>query len=227
MKESQKKSNFTLIELLIVITIIAILAAMLLPALNKARNKARTTECVNQLKQWSSGFAMYRVDYNNLPYYTHANTNYVWYVPVGKYLEASNQAGTKFLSRYGCTTFSDRLKFATQLGYAMNEYMDNTKPRHIFAEKNASKTMLLSEFYGRSSLASSDLAKPGLFSPPIVGTTALGIGYWHNSRGAVFGECINNTLFLDGHVTSIKYKDYPRGSGLNYNFFWTGNAIGN
>lgn len=63
--DSPKKSRFTLIELLIVISIIAILAAMLLPALNKARTYAQQIQCVSNEKQIATGITMYTTDFQN------------------------------------------------------------------------------------------------------------------------------------------------------------------
>ena len=60
----RRTENFTIIELLIVISIIVILAGLLLPALNSAREKGRITTCVGNLKQFSS-YAIFYMDDND------------------------------------------------------------------------------------------------------------------------------------------------------------------
>lgn len=60
-----REINFTLLELLVVISIIAILAGILLPALNSARNKAQTMQCMNNLKQNSNAVQSYAGDFDD------------------------------------------------------------------------------------------------------------------------------------------------------------------
>lgn len=56
------KKAFTLIELLVVIAIIAILAAILFPVFAQAKEAAKKTQCVSNMKQIGTGFAMYMGD---------------------------------------------------------------------------------------------------------------------------------------------------------------------
>lgn len=66
MQHEKRKScrDFTLIELLIVVSIIIILISILLPGLRTARNAAKRTVCANNLKQIGLGYVMYANDYN-------------------------------------------------------------------------------------------------------------------------------------------------------------------
>ncbi|MBN2712669.1 MAG: DUF1559 domain-containing protein [Planctomycetes bacterium] len=75
-----KKSAFTLVELLVVISIITILASLLLPALSNALDAARTTSCVSNLKQIGIGSLMYGDDNPN-------------YIPISEWKDLSHWSG--------------------------------------------------------------------------------------------------------------------------------------
>ena len=57
-----KTRAFTLIELLVVIAIIAVLMAILMPALSRARDQAKRIHCINNVKQLSFAWILYKDD---------------------------------------------------------------------------------------------------------------------------------------------------------------------
>ena len=57
-----KTKAFTLIELLVVIAVIAVLMAILMPALNIARDQAKRIHCINNVKQLTFAWLLYKDD---------------------------------------------------------------------------------------------------------------------------------------------------------------------
>jgi prepilin-type N-terminal cleavage/methylation domain-containing protein/prepilin-type processing-associated H-X9-DG protein len=66
MHMKNRKTAFTLVELLVVIGIIAVLIGILLPALNQARASARTIKCAANLRSIGQGLAIYAAENKQL-----------------------------------------------------------------------------------------------------------------------------------------------------------------
>ena len=64
---TNKKSPFTLIELLIVISIIGILMAILLPAISGSINEGRETQLQSELNRIGAAVIKYHADYQKYP----------------------------------------------------------------------------------------------------------------------------------------------------------------
>ncbi len=60
----QKKKNFTLVEIMIVVAIIGLLAAIAIPSFVKARNVSRMNACINNLRLIDAGKEQWALEHN-------------------------------------------------------------------------------------------------------------------------------------------------------------------
>ena len=210
----RRRSGFTLIEILVVITIIAILAAILFPVFARARENARRASCASNLKQLGLAFLQYTQDYDErLPIMAHGVTNEVGWVFVttidnggttSKFDVASGSlfSYVKNTQVYVCP--SDTHGQQAGLSYAVgtcigvgNESTGMLPGKSLAVFPEPATTLLLSEEDASfSSSGNGSSTNDGYGIQCLDGR--CGITRRHLETG--------NITFLDGHVKSLKQE---------------------
>ncbi|OGV75086.1 MAG: hypothetical protein A3K19_00810 [Lentisphaerae bacterium RIFOXYB12_FULL_65_16] len=195
---SERRTRFTLVELLVVISIIAVLASMLMPALAKSKETSRRAVCKSNLRQYSVAFTLYcdeADDYFPVPYWT------AWY-QVFPYLGITKDAAGKWVDPQGlllCPTDStpapvgsghpgDRINISYGWNYALPGW-----PRRAGVPKD-----LITQIPMLADSGNKVPSSYGLISP--WGSTN---GYLCSARHAGGSE----VLFCDQSVRWYRYED--------------------
>ncbi len=130
----KKKSAFTLVELLVVMSIIAVLLAVLLPALTRSRQIAYRIICLNNLRQLGLATEAYTQSYKYYPFCVPPDVNEKW----SDFLANPDIAKTKMLGVpaslwpfhknkkiYDCPVLS---KLGCDISYCYNWLANSTYP---------------------------------------------------------------------------------------------------
>ncbi len=192
------------------IAIIAILAALLLPALAQAKQRARAVRCLNNLKQLGLATVMYSDENEDkLPASSHVPGEKSWVATLPAYLSYSVTATSLggATNIYLCPV--EKSGSPRLYSYAVNDFLiklvtlpNNPNPIGLRTEvPSPSDTLWMTE-------SSEDLLNQDHFH--FAGNPVDGEGYAPNafSSQVIVRRHIGaaNFLFLDGHVSAIKWE---------------------
>jgi len=222
----KRPGEFTLVELLVVITIISILAGLLLPVLKRAKDAAYQASCASNQRQIGIAVQLYQGDYHgwfpqNPLLSNAASKGNLWDAQLSNYLSFDRNsgppvfhcaAGQIYPSLAGVSQHQRR-------GYFMNYYIYTHGVGGIYMGRSrllpvASQVGLFCDmsFDGKWELGIDfgNTNRGWFFTPPSSGTD-MG---WRHNKGA-------NVLFADSHVGwRLPSQPYPDGYPLNMVVFW-------
>ncbi|MFZ0035157.1 MAG: prepilin-type N-terminal cleavage/methylation domain-containing protein [Sedimentisphaerales bacterium] len=157
MKPKGKKTGFTIIELLTVMSIIVILLSLLLPSLNKVRQYAKFVTQKNQLRNIDSGLQAFEADFKELPDSGALDADNAQYCGAMKLAEA--MAGQDGLGFHSDSKFkADDGAGPTELyppspgapGSWPAWYIENLRKRREYLEAKDVQICSLQDLYGSS-----------------------------------------------------------------------------
>jgi prepilin-type processing-associated H-X9-DG protein len=70
----KQRNAFTMTEMLVLVPVLALVGALLLASLGDVQEKLKAAACLNNMRQWGLGLALYANDYNDY-FPTEGNTN--------------------------------------------------------------------------------------------------------------------------------------------------------